>query len=64
MFIVAAASKEIEKPRMFIHVDAELKPQTVPPVFPASYDEDARYLAAYRRNRLDAEYKAAVLVRT
>jgi hypothetical protein len=40
----------------------------VPRVFPASYDEDARYLAAYRRNRHDAEIKgrarAGVLVPT
>jgi acyl-coenzyme A thioesterase 9 len=47
----------------FIHVDEQLRPQRVPRVFPASYDEDARYLAAYRRNRRDAEYKAALLAR-
>ena len=42
----------------FVHVDQDLKPQRVPRVFPATYDEDARYLAAYRRNRIDAEYKS------
>jgi acyl-coenzyme A thioesterase 9 len=52
----------------FVHVDRNLEPQPVPRVFPASYDEDARYLAAYRRNRHDAEIKgrarAGVLVPT
>ena len=47
----------------FVHVDAGLGPLPVPRVFPASYDEDARYLAACRRNRIDAEFKAAVLAR-
>jgi len=47
----------------FVHVDEQLRPQQVPRVFPASYDEDARYLAAYRRNRTDAEYKSALLTR-
>jgi acyl-coenzyme A thioesterase 9 len=41
----------------FVHVDQDLRPQRVPRVFPATYDEDARYLAAYRRNRIDAEFK-------
>ncbi len=43
--------------------DEQLRSQRVPRVFPASYDEDARYLAAYRRNRRDAEYKSALLLR-
>jgi acyl-coenzyme A thioesterase 9 len=47
----------------FVHVDAALRPQPVPRVFPASYDEDARYLAAYRRNLIDAEYKAGAVTR-
>jgi acyl-coenzyme A thioesterase 9 len=47
----------------FVHVDEQLRPQRVPRVFPASYDEDARYLAAYRRNRKDAEYKSALTAR-
>jgi len=48
----------------FVHVDEQLRPQRVPRVFPASYDEDARYLAAYRRNCKDAEYKSALLTRS
>ena len=44
----------------FVHVDEELRPQRVPRVVPATYDEDARYLAAYRRNRIDAEFKSGV----
>lgn len=47
----------------FVHVDEHLRPKPVPRVFPASYDEDARYLAAFRRNRRDAEYKSAQLAR-
>ena len=47
----------------FVHVDENLRPMPVPRVFPASYDEDARYLAAFRRNRKDAEYKSALLAR-
>lgn len=47
----------------FVHVDENLCALPVPRVFPASYDEDARYLAAYRRNRRDAEYKSAQLAR-
>jgi acyl-coenzyme A thioesterase 9 len=33
----------------FVNVDNELRPQPVPPIFPTSYDEDARYLSAHRR---------------
>jgi acyl-coenzyme A thioesterase 9 len=43
----------------FVNVDERLRPQPVPRVYPTTYDEDARYLAAYRRNRVDAEFKAA-----
>jgi acyl-CoA hydrolase len=43
----------------FVAVDEHLRPQRVPPVFPATYDQDARYLAAYRRNRIDAEFKSS-----
>lgn len=43
----------------FVNVDEDLQPQPVPPVYPTTYDEDARYLAAYRRNRADAEWKTA-----
>jgi acyl-CoA hydrolase len=34
----------------FVNVDDDLRPQPVPPIFPTTYDEDARYLAAFRRN--------------
>ena len=30
----------------FVNVDGDLAPHPVPPVFPTTYDEDARYLAA------------------
>jgi acyl-CoA hydrolase len=35
----------------FANVDAELKRAPVPPIYPTSYAEDARYLAAYRRRK-------------
>lgn len=35
----------------FVNMDDELRPQPVPAVFPITYDEDERYLAAHRRNR-------------
>jgi len=41
----------------FVNVDENLEPKPVPPVFPTTWDEDARYLAAHRRNRIDAEWK-------
>jgi acyl-CoA hydrolase len=41
----------------FVNVDDDLRPQPVPTIFPTTYDEDARYLAAYRRNRVRASYK-------
>ena len=34
----------------FANVDAELRRLPVPPIYPATYGEDARYLAAYRRH--------------
>ena len=34
----------------FVNVDPELKPRPVPPVYPTTYAEDARYLAAFRRH--------------
>lgn len=43
----------------FVHVDRALEPQRVPRVFPATYDEDARYLAGHRRNRFDVACKTA-----
>ena len=33
----------------FVNVDAELRPRPVPPIYPTTYGEDARFLAAYRR---------------
>lgn len=33
----------------FANVDDAFRPVAVPPVFPVTYDEDARYLAAHRR---------------
>lgn len=44
----------------FVHVDQALRPQPVAAVYPASYDEDARYLAAYRRNRIAAASRTAI----
>ena len=35
----------------FTNVDAALRPRPVPPIYPASYGEDARYLAAVRRHQ-------------
>ena len=33
----------------FVNVDGEMKPQSVPSVYPSTYGEDARYLAGHRR---------------
>lgn len=35
----------------FVNVDHELLPRPVPRVYPTTYEDDARYLAAYRRSR-------------
>lgn len=35
----------------FVNVDQELRHQPVPPIYPATYREDARYLEAYRSYR-------------
>jgi acyl-CoA hydrolase len=40
----------------FVHVDNELRPQPVPQIYPTTYDEDARYLAGYRRGRAHAAW--------
>jgi acyl-coenzyme A thioesterase 9 len=48
----------------FVNVDEELRPQRVPRVFPATYDEDARYLAAFRRNRINAGFKSDARARS
>src|SRR5258708_2687 len=33
----------------FVNVDSDFKPQPVPQIYPTTYAEDGRYLAAYRR---------------
>jgi acyl-coenzyme A thioesterase 9 len=35
----------------FVNVDPDMIPRPVPPVYPTTYAEDARYLEAHRRNR-------------
>ncbi len=35
----------------FVNFDSEMNPRPVPPIYPTTYAEDARYLDAYRRNR-------------
>ncbi|MGA7521752.1 MAG: acyl-CoA thioesterase [Acidobacteriaceae bacterium] len=42
----------------FANVDADLRRLPVPPIYPTSYAEDARYLAAYRRRNAWLETKA------
>ena len=41
----------------FVNVSDDLRPQPVPPVYPTTWDEDARFLAGWRRNQLDVEMK-------
>ncbi len=41
----------------FVNVDHELRPQPVPAVYPTTYKEDARYLAAFRRSRAHVALK-------
>ncbi|HEY3270653.1 MAG TPA: acyl-CoA thioesterase [Geothrix sp.] len=43
----------------FANVDDELRPQPVPPIFPTTYAEDARYLAAHRRRAARLAWKAS-----
>ena len=40
----------------FVNVDSELAHQPVPPIYPATYAEDARYLAARRGFQALAEH--------
>lgn len=47
----------------FVNVDGALRPQSVPAVYPTTYDEDARYLAAHRRNLIDLGWKRAAAER-
>ena len=35
----------------FVNVDPELHPMPVPPIYPTTYAEDARYLAGFRRHQ-------------
>ncbi|MDP1831351.1 MAG: hotdog domain-containing protein [Geothrix sp.] len=42
----------------FANVDEELKPQPVPAIYPTTYAEDARYLAAHRRHAAQLAWKA------
>jgi acyl-coenzyme A thioesterase 9 len=44
----------------FVNVDSGLTHQPVPPVFPATYAEDARYLAAHRSLRALVEHHAII----
>jgi acyl-CoA hydrolase len=48
----------------FVNVDDELRPQLVPPIYPTTYDEDARYLAAHRRSRVHARYRQTAVAQT
>ena len=43
----------------FVNVDSDMIPRPVPPVYPTTYSEDARYLEAYRRNRKHSARKSA-----
>ncbi len=47
----------------FTNVDAELRRRSVPPVYPTTYAEDARYLAAYRRHLAHKAIVGATLAR-
>jgi acyl-CoA hydrolase len=45
----------------FVNVDERMVPQPVPPVYPTTYAEDARYLEAHRRHeRLNARRQRAL----
>ncbi|WP_243293948.1 acyl-CoA thioesterase [Geothrix mesophila] len=43
----------------FANVDEEMRPQPVPPIYPTTYAEDARYLAAHRRREARLAWKAS-----
>jgi len=43
----------------FVNVDDELRPQAVPRIHPATYKEDAAYLAAHRRRQEHVRHMAA-----
>lgn len=42
----------------FANVDDEFRPQAVPPIYPTTYAEDARYLAAHRRRAARLAWEA------
>lgn len=42
----------------FVNVDHELQPQPVPLVYPITYEDDARYLAAHRRHAAHTQLRA------
>ena len=42
----------------FVNVDANLVPQAVPPIYPATYREDDRFLAAHRCREVHLAWKA------
>ncbi|MBC8017838.1 MAG: acyl-CoA thioesterase [Verrucomicrobia bacterium] len=44
----------------FVNVDSQLAHQPVPPIYPATYAEDARYLAAHRSLRALVEHHAII----
>src|SRR3974390_865786 len=50
-FSRGAADKPLSTSALFTfkNVDRKLHPQHVPPIYPVTYDEDARYLTAYRQ---------------
>ncbi|CAH2031944.1 hotdog domain-containing protein [Trichlorobacter ammonificans] len=44
----------------FVNVDSDLRHQPVPPIYPTTYAEDARYLAAHRSHRAMAGHYALI----
>ena len=42
----------------FVNMDADLHPMPVPPIYPTTYAEDARYLAGFRRHRAHLALRA------
>lgn len=42
----------------FVNVDADLVPRPVPPVYPTTYREDDRFLAAHRRRQAYLSWKS------
>jgi len=48
----------------FVNVDADMIPRPVPPVYPTTYAEDARYLEAHRRNRHHEARRTATTLKT